>query len=62
MLPLEIQAQIREMIKNAVLEYLMKRYIRSLVECRGGLPMIGEAPDVPGKAIVRIVAIKKKGD
>ncbi|SFZ98221.1 hypothetical protein MNB_SV-5-1758 [hydrothermal vent metagenome] len=57
MLPIEIRTEIREMIKNAVLEYLMKRYINELTECRGGLPSIEPAED--GRPVVRIIAVKK---
>ena len=55
--PIDVRAGIREMIKNAILEYLMKRYINELTECRGGLPSIESADD--GRPVVRIIAVKK---
>lgn len=54
-MPADLQLQIREMIKNAILEYLLKRYIANLVACQGGLPSIEEDA---GRPKVKIIAIK----
>lgn len=58
MLPLEIQAELKELIKNALLEYLLKRYIRALLMCHGGLPVIDEEDNKPVVRVIRIRAIK----
>ena len=57
-MPADLQFQIREMIKNAILEYLLKRYIANLVACQGGLPMIEEGIDHPKVKIIAIKGIK----
>ena len=54
-MPADLQFQIRDMVKNAILEYLLKRYISNLVACQGGLPSIEEDAGHPR---VRIIAIK----
>ena len=58
MLPLDIQAELKELIKNALLEYLLKRYIASLLACHGGLPTIDEENERPVVRIIRIRTIK----
>lgn len=56
-MPFDIQTQIREMVKEAILEYLLKKYISDLTECAGGIPDI--ISGISGKPQVRIIAIKK---
>jgi len=56
-MPVNIQFEIRNMVKEAILEYLLKRYIAGLTECVGGMPSIEPSPE--GRPTVRIIAIKK---
>lgn len=56
-MPVDIQFQIRQMIKDAILQYLLRKYITDLTECQGGIPSI--EPNEMGRPQVRIIAIRK---
>ena len=58
-MPLEIQIMIRDMVKEAVLQFLLRKYIADLMECHGGFPMIEADPHIPTRPVVRVIAIKK---
>ncbi len=63
MLPIEIQQEIRELIKNALLQYLLKKYIKDLMVCHGGLPSIEQTQDEDEpRTIVRVIKIKGIND
>ena len=56
-MPVQVQFAIRHMIKEAILQYLLKRYIAELTSCMGGIPSIEQSDE--GHPVVRIIAIKK---